>query len=128
MQRKWNLEKIIEIYLLTEEKYLQSKITSLVKSSLSNQHTTIWTTTQSISTKLTTDQVTFLCNVCNWRSFITLCELNQHLRSCLKKSRDTDVNILASHVLQEPVEKKIQLIYWDDFFGVGGMVEAWQEW
>ena len=48
------------------------------------------------SAELTTDQVTFRCNLCNMRSFTTYCGLNQHLRSCIKKSRDTDANILAS--------------------------------
>ena len=43
-----------------------------------------------------TDQVTFHCTACNLRSFTTYRGLNQHLRSCLKKSRDAASSIPAS--------------------------------
>ena len=43
-----------------------------------------------------TDQVTFQCTACNLRSFTTYHGLNQHLRSCLKKSREVSSVISSS--------------------------------
>ena len=43
-----------------------------------------------------TDQVTFQCTACNLRSFTTYRGLNQHLRSCLKKSRQVSSDISSS--------------------------------
>ena len=73
-----------------------------------------------------TDQATFRCNVCNLRSFTTYRSLNRHLRSCLKKRRDSNVNILAS----QPYSSRKNVTNGkensvDNLYGVSEMVKKW---
>ena len=55
-----------------------------------------------------TDQVTFPFNVCNLQSFTTFLVMNQYLRSCLEKPRDSYVNTVASHLCSSRTNVKNQ--------------------